>query len=268
MSSKHAKPGTNKPHPQPDNTGAQHNKRDVTGSIQVRGEIETHIPADLVEKRAAAEEKNDARDKFRLRIEVTGLIFVIIYAGLTALIAFESYKAATSSELAAKISSDQLVLFERPWIAPDLGKEPPIFIGDGKKAHVTWLLWFKNFGTSPALNVRWRVRHKVVETTTVNYQAWQNELDSLPISADQPAYSVMTGQRIPDDGDFGFVYDPQFKSENVTGHRMLVIEGKITFSDSLNSSHLTTFCYFYVPANPSLHWPEGWGICPIASASN
>jgi hypothetical protein len=64
--SKHPKPAANKPHTEPNDTGAHKQKCDVSGSVYVRGEVEVKIPVEAVEKQDAAEEKKDSRDRLVL----------------------------------------------------------------------------------------------------------------------------------------------------------------------------------------------------------
>jgi hypothetical protein len=58
-----------KPHSEPHNDGARNNKRDVTGSIEIRGHIETTIPRHLIQKEDSAEVSGPQSDpiNFALR---------------------------------------------------------------------------------------------------------------------------------------------------------------------------------------------------------
>ena len=109
MSSKHPKPSGGKPHPDPNDAGTAENKCNVTGSIHVRGEVEVKTPVEEKEERDTAQKKQESRDKIHLVIESIGLAFVIIYAGLTGLLAYFSYGQFATMQ-------QQLELANRPWI--------------------------------------------------------------------------------------------------------------------------------------------------------
>jgi hypothetical protein len=134
VSSKQLKPGEQS-HPQPNQAGTQHNMCDVTGSIQVRGEIETKIPPDLAKKRDAAEEQKETRDKKRYILEVIGVIAVIMYAGITI---YQAYLTRT-----------QFTKEERPFVLVSEIRKIQFSVG---KAVITDIK-FSNSGKSPALHM-------------------------------------------------------------------------------------------------------------------
>lgn len=118
----------------------------MTGSIQVRGEIETTIPPDLVKKHDAAEEKQEARDKLRFRVEVAGLVFVIIYAGLTA------WQGCLTRHL-VKISQDTYTAANRPYLGVDgIDLSQTTDPANPKLPAAKVDVHIKNFGPVPSIN--------------------------------------------------------------------------------------------------------------------
>ena len=151
-------------HSDPHHAIAKHDKCDVSGSIHVRGEIETHIPPDLARRRDTAEEKKEAREHRREVIEVLTVIFVILYAGLTAWMArstagqLDQARAATKSALeAATTAQNEFVVSERPWVAVTYDPAEPIQITKHGAYTMVWVsatnvghsvaeaVWFQNF---------------------------------------------------------------------------------------------------------------------------
>lgn len=129
MSGKHAKPGANNG-PNPGPPGA----REVT------------VPPQVVRKQDAAEEKKETRDRKRYRLEVAGLIAVIIYAGLT-------WWLALTSQRAVDQSASFFIQQTRPWV----GLSTPIVItkisGGSTSQQMEFSTTIKNFGQFPAFYV-------------------------------------------------------------------------------------------------------------------
>jgi hypothetical protein len=150
LNSKHPKPGGGKSHPQPHQGGAQHNKCDVSGSIDVRGVIEAKLPPDLQKERDTAEEKKETRDRRRYVIEILTLIFVIIYAGLTGWYAWVAYRQW--KDLRHNFETD-----ERAWIALSFSFTPDedFRVGDsmtpGKMFDGKVTARYENSGKTPIL---------------------------------------------------------------------------------------------------------------------
>ena len=77
MSNKHS-------HSDPDQDGGKEQKRKVSGELHVRGEVVVDSPPE-VRKADAAQKKNaNAREDLKIGIEFLSLLFIIMYAGLTA----------------------------------------------------------------------------------------------------------------------------------------------------------------------------------------
>jgi len=124
----------------------------ITGNIHVTGEIEAHVPPDLAKKRDAAEKKQEARDKLRFGVEVAGLVFVIIYAGLTLWMSYSAYRSAKAAMNQATTSASQLEMSERPWISFVALKDSPLHFD---QFGLTLKLKFdlRNTGLTPATHV-------------------------------------------------------------------------------------------------------------------
>jgi hypothetical protein len=137
---------TNKPQPQakqshsdPHKDGRDQYKRHIDGDITVRGQIETHVPPSAAEQHEAERKEDKRRDKNSFIVGVLTLIFVIIYAGLTALQVW--------------VTRVQFHKDQRPyvWII-DYNVGGSIHIVEQDKMWIN--LSLVNYGKSPALHLR------------------------------------------------------------------------------------------------------------------
>jgi hypothetical protein len=262
MSSKHPKPGGSERHPQPHNAGALHNKRDVTGSIQVRGEIETHIPPNLAKKHDAAEEKKEARDELRFRVEVTGLVFIIIYAGLTAWQAISADGQLTEARKSTQTIVDNFKVGQRAWIG--LQEQSTVTVPLSTSEPVNWDLLFKNYGQSPALRVRIHTRIlELIEpnrpTSHTDYSLVQQNLRNLDMTLPGMSDSIIFNGEVVHNADKPVDGDAR---KAIKEHAIpLIIGGKVTYFDIFERPHFYIFCRIY-NAPPTLGL-GGLTGCPI-----
>lgn len=133
----------------PNKPSADNHKREVSGGIFVRGEIEIHQPPGFEKKKNATDERFEIRDKKRFLIEKLTLATVLIYGGLTG---WQAYEARTTA-IAALEANRQTKEIERTEDAPyvDVLKVSTQAVPDGSE-----LLQFnlKNYGKTPAQDVR------------------------------------------------------------------------------------------------------------------
>ncbi|MGA3373235.1 MAG: hypothetical protein ABSC48_15885 [Terracidiphilus sp.] len=150
MSSKHLKPGADKPHPQPHENGAQHNQCKWDGDARVSGEINVQFAKDLIDQYRAKQKQDDSHNNKTRLINSLTLVAVIIYASLTAwLVCLSRDNLHTTKEF---FQRDQ-----RPYIFATKIDDailsqtgPPDFLEKRLAGHI----WYYNFGKSPALHVR------------------------------------------------------------------------------------------------------------------
>jgi hypothetical protein len=228
--SKHPKPGSGKPHPQPHQDGAQHNKCDVSGSIEVHGVIETKLPPHAQKEHDAAKKKKSARDDQRYVIEIVTLIFVIIYAGLTGWYAWTAHKQWV--DLRRNFETD-----ERSWVDPTVNfKVMPV---DG-----TVTIRLANVGKSAILS-----------TVT---DAWVEILDrnTPPSLSKEPYHSVddtgwifpgkatdIFGQRWTQDSHVAFPPNDDERKALISGDDYMAVYGQIIYVDQFGI-HWERFCYW------------------------
>jgi hypothetical protein len=155
--SKHPKPGGDKPHPSPNNGGGGEQKRSITGSVHVQGEIEVHLPPDVKQKNSAANDKQHARETIKLWIEGLSLFFLIVYAGLTALMYCANKKAADAAKSAADTAKSTLIASQGAYVT--IGRKDGMvaeFVTskDHPDENVPLIVYFQNTGHIPA-TVAW-----------------------------------------------------------------------------------------------------------------
>lgn len=103
-------------HPSPNQNETDNHERRVSGSINVRGEIEAKRPPDLTHEHNTERTQDNAREKKKFVVEIATLFVVAIYAGLTWYQGCSTKKAADAAKNSADTAHDALVIGERPWI--------------------------------------------------------------------------------------------------------------------------------------------------------
>ncbi len=136
----------------PHDTSGQDNNCHVSGSVNVRGEIEVKVPVEVSNKQDATEEKKEARDKKHFGVEVAGLIFIIIYAGLTGFLVYYTSGQLKEARKVTGMTEQNFKKAEHAWVNADF-KSPVIRLGD-TKTPPAYHFMIRNYGSSPALNIR------------------------------------------------------------------------------------------------------------------
>jgi hypothetical protein len=222
---------SNLPHSDPNEDRVGKNECDVRGSIHVRGEIETRIPAEVVKKRDADEKKKEARDSKRFRVEWIGLIVLSLYTLITGLQAWNTQRQLVYTRR-------QLIYSQRPWVG--LGDSAVLLknVGDPVETHVSW----KNFGNSPAFDLCWHTGLYRIDVSDLKSFDLQKSIDGLPLTGGCH-YTVFTGQSM--EKDRGYPSDPLQKGEReglLSGTRAFIFGGRATYRDEFGNAHMTTFC--------------------------
>jgi hypothetical protein len=139
----------NNRHPDPNQAGSREEKRKVSGEIHVRGEVEVDFAKTLTNKYDAIIKENKEQDHKHYRLAVTTLVVGIIYAGLTAWLAFSSQQSATAATKASKAAISSYESTVRPYIGSDCEIHPN---RDkvGNLVNIDVLCPFKNYGSIPA----------------------------------------------------------------------------------------------------------------------
>jgi hypothetical protein len=176
--SRHSKPGSGKPHPNPDNNGGGEQKRSITGSVHVQGEIEVHLPPDVKKENSTSNNKKETREGIKLWIEGLSLFFLVIYAGLTGIQSSQSIKAATAAKDAADTAKNTLIQSQkdfvrdqRPYVWQAIKTtSSPRFQVNPKDPSVGYVLWewhMTNYGKTPGNHVLFTQEIKLGDETYV-----------------------------------------------------------------------------------------------------
>jgi hypothetical protein len=219
----------------------------VTGRIEISGSVETTTPERFEEKRNAAEKDEKARDKLRLGVEIAGLVFIIIYAGLTALMYCANKEAADAAKSAANTAKDALHISERAYVVTG---HPTI---DTDTKIVT--LPIINSGHIPSGNVNAIIHQAALSISTPDGSpkrvfgtgaCWKHfEMESVPTVGQTMSFNL----RVPSlsVADLG------------SGHQQIVIVGTIMYNDGFSDDpdQPSLFCYGYglLPPSNGLEWP-------------
>jgi hypothetical protein len=143
-----------KAHPHPGDGRAQDNERAITGSIHVRGEVETQVPSDLVEEYRTSNHKADSRENKRFALEILTLVLVVAGAAFAFVQMRQAQKSANAAVSQAEISKEELAASERPWVAFEV-TDGTIQISD-KAATIVSTARVVNSGHSVAKNLAYR----------------------------------------------------------------------------------------------------------------
>ena len=145
------------PHPDPNQHGSPKEKREVSGSIHVRGEVEANLPKGFIDNYETSQKEDGDRQEKKFRLDVITLIFVIIVAGLTVWQAILNRQMVKTADNTLKTAKEQFRRDQRPYLAQtSRSSEPPHFIltpGNPSQGQIIWNWHMSNYGKTPADHV-------------------------------------------------------------------------------------------------------------------
>jgi hypothetical protein len=138
--------------PKHHNGSSDHNSTDYHNRQHtIDGPIVCIPAAKSVEEKTENEKKN-RRETIKFRVEIVSAIVLFVYAGLTAVIAFYSIRAANAAKKAAGAAAEQAEMLDRPWVTISPVISGPLIYSD-KRVTMSFLFVPKNIGHSPAQDV-------------------------------------------------------------------------------------------------------------------
>lgn len=154
----------NETHTDPHNEPADDHERHISGSINVRGEIETKRPPNLTEEHNSEREEDTARDQKKYVVEFITLIVLGIYTLAT------GYQACLTRE-AINNNTHQFEIDQRPYVWDSNATHPEdVRIIAGQKF---WMnIFLINFGKSPALKLRGIAKVFIGDDALDNADRW------------------------------------------------------------------------------------------------
>ncbi len=209
MSSKHPKPGGNKPHSRPHQAGGEHNQCNWDGNARVTGELEVEFKPNLIAQHKAEQEENTSHNKKTRRVAWLTLIAVIIYAGLTAWQGWQTRSLVRTAQ-------DTYNAVDRPYVGTDGasaillrmdGKGKITRVGEEDRASANMMSFnfeIKNYGAVPALNkvthIETRIDGVFIPTSHVSdrgSEMFPGETFELPGSAGIDIYpAIASGKSV------------------------------------------------------------------------
>jgi hypothetical protein len=112
--------------------------------MRVSGEILVEPTPKEVLARAAANDEDKANQRKKFRLDLTTLIVVTIYAGLTAIQSCQSIRSANAAISAADTAKTALEIQTRPWVG---------VVGEPTIENGIIFVVLKNYGNTPAIVV-------------------------------------------------------------------------------------------------------------------
>lgn len=218
-------------HADPNQTKAADRECHVSGNIYVRGEIETKRPPDLTKEHNTERKEDNSRQNKKFVIEVVTLIVVAIYAGLTSWQGCSTKRAAD----AAKTAADTAVAEARPviWLMNNFGQ--PAY-QPAPSRQITWELHFKNYGKTPASDVRFSEIYMKIGVDgqwTPSYTTESPEIVTHPVAPEED---------IERDGVTPPGISPTQWTELLGTTKGISIKGTILYTDSSKIPYETGFC--------------------------
>jgi hypothetical protein len=144
-------------HPDPNQHGSPKERREVSGSLHVKGEVEANLPKGFIDNYEAAQKEEGDRQEKKYRLDVITLTFVIIVAGLTVWQACLNHQMAVLAANTLKTTKEQFQRDQRPYLAQtSKSSEPPQFIprpDDQSHGQILWNWHMTNYGKTPADHV-------------------------------------------------------------------------------------------------------------------
>ena len=183
-------------------------------------------PPDLAKKNDAADKKKEARDKLRLRVEVSGLIIVIIYAGLTAW-------QACSTQRIVILTRDQYHVDQRAWVGVTEIATPPE-LHEGTDLNST--AYLANTGKTPAFHVVQRAGFRILKADTPFDPVNEIRL-CLPKNE---GVIFPNSKRLLGIVSLGKITSQRAEELNSGAYRLYLF-GEITYEDAFSVPHFTRF---------------------------
>ncbi len=183
-------------------------------------------------------------EKWKARVELLAFLFAIGYAIIT----FFQWRDAGKNFQAG----------QRAWIGADIGSTiTPIKLGKGTPN--TWLVFFKNFGNSPALHVKWRTATVNLASHSIDWSKVQEMMAVLDLSQERE-YVVFNGDRVPNPGTDYKPLSVDERAAVLDGSRTILLIGRVSYVDIFEINHETQFCIVYAPGKEVGF--ETWHDCP------
>jgi len=253
---KNAKARQSQSHTRPHQNSAEHDKRNMPSSASETDIVEAKIPPNLLEKNAATNKEKDARDKKRFGIELATLIFVIIYALLTAFIAAINYGQLRESRRVTSATIQNFEKGQRAWIGLSSSDIMPPAPG----VPLQWHMIYKNFGNSPATQVQIRVNTKYIEAPFINevdFAFLIAGIDKKPVTT-----PMFNGQTYPTSGMMYFAPNAEQVHRILVGKSIVVYVAEITYRDIFDQTHETRICQVWEPV---LRQTKSCGVGELAN---
>ncbi len=233
------------------------------GRVTVSGKLEADFPPNLVEKYDAANEKQEARDSKRFKVEIVTVVLLFAYTTIAFWQGCSTKKSADAAKSAADTAADSLVLAERPWITISkclLPAEPAVTTTAEETKKIILTCWIQNTGKTPALNES--------SASNILFVTGMHPGMRLIMNPEQPSPSVSI---VPPDAQ-GMHFAAGFRpgttnlpvetlNEYKAGVSALYLLARIDYSDVFGKAHWTTACLYH-PYGTDL---GTWNSCPTGN---
>ncbi|MEZ2347634.1 hypothetical protein [Terriglobus sp. RCC_193] len=164
---------------------------------------------------------------------------------------------------------------KRPWIGVELplGDKSELKVFDEIQAgqKIEWVLPWKNYGNSPALDVHERLELLLTGPGsggwdgTVDWRDVQNKIETLSMPPEVSS-QLFNGQILPGHGASDTIVDQVIADRVNAGLQRAILGGRVIYYDEFQNRHETTVCVRYVA--PGEGHPAGWTQCPLKTIAD
>jgi hypothetical protein len=252
---KHNPPHANRPNQTHHHGGAE---RHVSGDIRVRGEVETKVSADAAAKHDTERNEDVDRDSKQLTLARWTLFALVVYAAFAGWQAWLTRRLAVGGDDALKLSKEQFVKDQRPYVWPAEIDPHPLKLGEQVKANV----YFVNYGKTPAINEKsaGKILLFVGEGTLKQADTFFDTFDESKViggselilppgipqdSKKSPSFITTYSDATPKD-------QPAIDEINKTDGSFAIV-GVVTYFDSAGTHYRSNYCMMHL-ANGALAW--------------
>lgn len=142
-------------------TGKDQYKRDVSGNVHVRGEVEAKLPESFIQQHKTERGEDTARGRKKFCVEVLTLIAVLAYTTVAFWQGCSNKTAADAAKSAADTATAALTKVQRAFVFAESVKCGVVNTPSGGVLGMTCVVNWRNSGTTPTKDLHVHTNFKV-----------------------------------------------------------------------------------------------------------
>lgn len=246
------KTGTEILNPEKLNQSADNHERHISGSINVRGEIETKRPPDLVKEHATERKEDAAHAKKKFVVECVTAFLILVYTGLTL--------------CSLSVTRTAIRVDKRAWADVREDMQNPLNFPDNSAVHTP--IHISNVGKTPAWKVEVLVEIGVLPKDIIpdfSLDPLHSKTNKTGATGYMFTPAVLMPNAPPVDFDVVAKYNPSkqevlsttgpvqlqpqvwttsLRQDIANGSKYVEVHGRITYDDTFGIHHWLQFCKY------------------------